>query len=157
METMKKQWGKALVGVQEFVPQEYIAACAADEYYRVYKFWCDFEAGNYVWLETNGTPGLQSSGNWTTTSSVYDHTWASQRPNWGSFSPCGGYHEVKIPCDASGNLAEPVENYFPKGYVSYYKSSNRPYQECYIWTDNGTNTHVTKQLSFDDYHISNPS
>ena len=27
METMKKEWGKPLTGVQEFVPQEFIAAC----------------------------------------------------------------------------------------------------------------------------------
>ena len=156
---MKKQWTKPFVGVQEFVPQEFIAACAADEYYRVYKFWCNFNAGRYVWIETNGTPGLQSSGNWFNnweTDLRYDRTWASRRDAWGTFSPCGSYHEVSIPCDASGNPKEDINEIFPAGYVNT-RTSARGAQSCYVWTDGGTNTHVTQHLDVSDYEIKNPS
>ena len=159
MRLEKKDWISPRTNYQEFTPQEFIAACAPDEYYRVYKFWCNFNAGNYVWLETNGQAGLQSSGNWTVTSTEYDHTWASQRSKWGSFSPCGQYHEVKVPCDASGNPTGGVDikTIFPDGYVSFYTSSKRPYQSCVVWTDGGTNTHVTQHLDVEDFSIHNPS
>ena len=37
----KKVYGKPLMFAEEFVPQEYIAACSADEDFVTYQFWCD--------------------------------------------------------------------------------------------------------------------
>ncbi len=162
MRLEKKDWISPRTGFQEFVPNEFIAACAADEYYRKYKFWCNFNAGRYVWIETNGTAGLQTSGNWITNESLYalggpyDQTWASNRYNWGTFSPCGTYHEVRVPCDAAGNPTEDINSIFPAGYVNT-RARTTGAQSCFVWTNGGTNTHVTQHLDVEDYSIHNPS
>ena len=162
METMKKEWGKPLTSVQEFVPQEFIAACAPDEMYRIYHFECTSTNGPYVYIETNGTPGLQVSGNWISNPAnyapggPYDQTWASQRSHWGTFTPCHETHDVRIECNPDGSLKEDINNYFPAGYINTRQRA-RGAQDCFVWTDGGTNTHVADHLDFNDYDIHNPS
>ena len=162
METMKKEWGKPLTSVQEFVPQEFIAACAPDEMYRIYHFECYSTKGRYVWIETNGTSGLQSSGNWISNPATYapggpyDQTWASSRDHWGTFGPCHQTHDVRIEVNPDGSLKEDINNYFPRGYINS-RTSARGASPCYVWTANGTNTHVADNLDFNDYEIHNPS
>lgn len=164
MRLEKKDWISPRTGFQEFVPQEFIAACAPDEYYRVYKFWCNFNAGRYVWIETNGAAGLQSSGNWVSNASQYapggplDQTWASNRYNWGTFSPCNTYHEVRVKCNAEGNIIDgtDIKAIFPDGYVNT-RTSARGAQPCVVWTNGGTNTHVTQSLDVDKYSVHSPS
>lgn len=161
METMKKEWGKPLTGIQEFAPQEFIAACAPDKFERVYKFWCNFDAGSYVWLETNGQAGLQTSGNWVNnweTDLRFDRTWASTRARWGNFHACNAYHEVRVECDAAGNIIDGtnIKSIFPDGWINT-RARAAGAQQCVVWTDNWTNTHVTQHLDVDDFHIANPS
>ena len=157
----KKVYSKPLMFAEEFVPQEYIAACSPDETYRVYHFECS-SSGSYVWIETNGNPGLQTSGNWISNSSLYgpggqyDQTWASSRYYWGTFRACHKTHDVKINCAPDGSLLEDINNYFPAGYINS-RARARGAHSCYVWTDGGTNTHVADKLDFQDYSIHNPS
>lgn len=58
----KRSYVKPILSGEEFVPQNYIAACGDSG--TVYKFECNAGGGvsGYVYLETNGTAGLQRSG-----------------------------------------------------------------------------------------------
>lgn len=57
---MKKEWVRPLTIVDQFVPNEYVAACGDSGV--TYKFTCDAGGGvsGYVYLETNGKEGLQT-------------------------------------------------------------------------------------------------
>lgn len=158
----RKEYKKPVMFAEQFVPQEYVAGCAPDEMYRIYHFQCDATYGQYVYIETNGTPGLQCSGNWISNPSnyapggPYDQTWASSRSHWGTFSACQQTHDVRIEVNPDGSLKEDINNYFPAGYINWRQSS-RGAQNCFVWTDNGSNTHVANSLNFDDYSLHNPS
>lgn len=56
----KRMYIKPVLESETFVPQNYIAACG--DLNKVYKFKCDAGGGRYgyVYLETNGQPGLQT-------------------------------------------------------------------------------------------------
>ena len=58
----KRKYVKPVLSGEEFVPQNYIAACGDSG--TVYKFTCDAGGGQWgsVYLETNDTKGLQKSG-----------------------------------------------------------------------------------------------
>ena len=53
-------WKQPMTVVQKFVPNEYVAACGDSG--TTYLFTCDAGGGKSgtVYLETNGTPGLQT-------------------------------------------------------------------------------------------------
>lgn len=57
---MKKEWVRPLTIVDQFVPNEYVAACGDSGV--TYKFTCDAGGGvsGYVYLETNSKEGLQT-------------------------------------------------------------------------------------------------
>ena len=60
---MRREWMEPVIEVQEFVANEYVAACGDSG--KVYNFQCN--AGSYnhygkVYLETNGKAGLQTQG-----------------------------------------------------------------------------------------------
>lgn len=59
---MKKTWMEPQIEVQQFMANEYIAACGDSG--TVYKFTCNAGGGvsGSVYLETNGSAGLQTSG-----------------------------------------------------------------------------------------------
>ena len=134
----RKEYSKPFMFVEQFVPNRYVAGCAPDEMYRIYHFECTSTKGNYVWIETNGTYGLQSSGNWIS--------------NPASYAP----DDVRIEVNPDGSLKEDINTYFPKGYINDRRSATGA-SNCYVWTANGTNTHVADNLNFDDYDIHNPS
>lgn len=56
----KRVWENPLTMVQQFVPNEYVAACGDSG--TTYLFTCDAGGGRIgsVYLETNGRPGLQT-------------------------------------------------------------------------------------------------
>ena len=121
---------------------------------------CDCEVGSYVWLETNGTPGLQAKteinffgreqGVWNRTDTDYDFTWASRESRWGNFEPCRAKHQVTVDAGTS------IDDIFPLGYVSYY-TTGRNATQVRVWTDGGKNTHVTTHLDSSSYTPHNPS
>lgn len=59
---MKKVWTAPEAIAEQFAANEYVAECGDSGV--VYKFKCDAGGGKsgYVYLETNGTPGLQTGG-----------------------------------------------------------------------------------------------
>jgi hypothetical protein len=145
METMKKEWGKPLTSVQEFVPQEFIAACAADEDYVTYEFWCDAGRGEYkVWLDSNTNDQYDGGDQSITIGTTYH--------------PCQETHSVTVPKGTS------IDNVFPKGFIRAYLDlgiggfAYGDYIPVRIWRgNNNDNVHCTTQLHESQFHISNPS
>ncbi len=145
----KKIYERPVMQVEAFVANHYCSTCGDGPTEVTYDFKCDGEVGGYVWLETNGTPGLQAKtetnffgreqGVWNRTDANYDFTWASRESRWGNFTPCGETHSVTVPAGTS------IDNVFPQGYASYY-TTGRNAMNVRVWTDSGRNTHVTTQL-----------
>ena len=146
METMKKQWGKALVGVQEFAPQEYIAACDPDATFVTYEFWCDASLSSY------GHHVYFDDGD-----GVFDNGDTSAMPSGWSYSPCGKSHSVTVPKGQS------IDETFPKGWlVALNRRGNETNNvvAVRIWQPDHTdyeNTHCTRQLNEDEFTEHNPS
>ena len=154
METKKMIWGNPELEVQKFVPQYCQTPCGDGTTMVTYHFKCDGDHGAYVWEETNGIPGLQAKtetnifgrpqGVWNRTDSSYDFTWASRESKWGTYSPCGRTHDVTVPKGTS------IDDVFPLGYESDY-TSGRNASLVRIWKQGGTNTHVTSQLTTEEF------
>lgn len=81
---MKKEWVRPLTIVDQFVPNEYVAACGDTN--KVYKFTCDAGGGTSgtVYLETNGRKGLQQP------------SWVEWDPDTylSRYHACGATHEA---------------------------------------------------------------
>lgn len=127
----KRNYVKPVLSGEEFVPQNYIAACGDSGV--IYKFECN--AGNKsddynVYLE-DGTPYCTSgrdSGGCTR--------------DFESYSPCGDTHEADS------------DSGFLKGYM--YKQNWKGADtgdriNVVIWTDNFTNCHTTAELDMDKW------
>ena len=118
---MKKTWEEPRILVQQFMPNEYVAACGDEN--RVYNFVCD--AGG-------GTPGTvyedsNHSGKWD----------LGDKPLTGLILPtyhaCGETHSA------------PTNDEFIEGF---YLPNSDPFKatKVIIWTDGGTNIHCTTNL-----------
>lgn len=125
---MKKRWEEPMILVQQFVANEYVAACGEEN--KVYKFTCDaksgawFQDGGLVYLETNGIDGLQRS-------IVGGDELRS------AYHPCDETHEAKT-TDA-----------FKKGYLYSVTGGTK---EVIVWTGlNDDNTHCTTNLDMDSW------
>lgn len=127
----KKAYSKPMLKSEAFVPQSYVAACgdSGTDYY----FKCDAGGGvsGYVWLETNGVPGLQET-----------ETWQGHLVEADEFR--GGYHA----CNEK-HIASSLDE-FPLGY---YKTGlfSRDVIEVRVWTEGGTNVHCTEKLDQDTW------
>ena len=130
---MKKAFDMPKIVVEQFVPNEYVAACGDKN--KVYKFVCDAGDGvsGNVWQETNGVPGLQ-----LTALNV------SGKPDTNltqgllvSYHACGKTHEA------------PTSDYFYDGYFIPLDSLTG--EPVIIWTDDGTNVHATKNIYIDTW------
>lgn len=134
---MKQVWSSPKTSFEQFVPQVYCKNCSADDNKKwVYNFTCD--AGNkgdwhQVYLETNNEAGLQEG-------------WGGDSRQSYSYGPCGATHTV----ETTEQLTEAnLNNIFPKGYIKI----NGKWEDCRVWTANGTNTHCTKALDIDDFQL----
>lgn len=128
---MVRNYKKPTMVVESFTPSEYMAMCGDVE--QKYYFKCDansngwFGDGGLVYEETNGTPGLQTYTN------VITGVRADKMRS--AYSPCSATHEASTGDEfISGYL------WAPGGQV----------EDVMIWTDNGTNTHCTKKLSWEN-------
>lgn len=131
----KNVWVQPQTVVQQFVANEYVAACG--DMNQVYKFTCD--AGRY-WFPIIGTvpvPGTvfeDSNGNGQLDDSDRDLTssW------WPEYHACGVTHEA------------PKTDEFLTGF---YKPLNSEYgmQKVIIWTEDGTNVHCTTNLDMSSW------
>lgn len=120
---MRKTWEEPRILVQEFVANEYVAACGEEN--EVYKFKCDAVSGSWlgdgglVYIESNGIDGLQRGLNGDTPRSLY--------------SPCAETHEAK------------KTDEFKKGYLWSLTGGTK---EVIVWTGlNDDNTHCTTNLN----------
>lgn len=154
METMKKQWGKPLTGVQRFVPQYCQTPCGDGTTMVTYNFWCN--AGNgrsyYVWLDNN-TIGGDAEGDWYEVSSGWttEYEWRGQDEYIGRFHACEASHSVTVPKGSS------IDDIFPLGLISrnmYGTNATR----VRIWRgEDGDNIHCTTKLDTSEFTPHNPS
>lgn len=126
---MRKEWVRPLTIVDQFVPNEYVAACGDTN--KVYKFTCDAGGGisGKVYLETNGKEGLQ-------------------RIDWNPDTYLSGYHA----CGATHEAATTDE--FLNGY---YVVEGGWFEEdtvtpVIVWRGpKGDNTHCTTNLDMNSW------
>ena len=122
---MKKAFDMPKIVVEQFVPNEYVAACGDKN--KVYKFKCDAVGGSWlteagtVYLETNGEAGFQ----WSDT-------------ELGLYSHCGETHEAD------------TTDSFLKGYIVNYVPLG--YKEVIVWRGpDGNNIHCTTNLNMESW------
>lgn len=116
---MKKRYERPSAYIEEFTPNEYVAACG--DRGKVYKFTCDAGGGSHgdVWLETNGKPGLQILSD----------------EFLGGYHACGTTHEAK-------STDEFLDGYYKKDGI-FNKA-----QKVIVWRGTeGNNTHCTTNLN----------
>ena len=124
---MKKEWNVPKIVIEEFVANEYVAACGDEN--RVYKFVCDADAGTLYYYRT-------SDGE---IDGVYNGSGSATR--LGSFSPCPAAHEAS------------TTNPFYDGFIDYNRNGRHDSNEGVIvwrgpWNNNG---HATANLDMDSW------
>lgn len=131
----KKAYSKPMLKSEAFVPQSYVAACgdSGTDYY----FKCDAGGGvsGYVWLETNGVPGLQENKEWVGTGTNW---WEGHLVEADKF--LDGYQACNTTHTASSS------DEFPLGYFKA-NSWGSTAIEVRVWTEGGTNVHCTENLN----------
>ena len=136
---MKKAFDMPKIVVEQFVPNEYVAACGDEN--KVYKFVCNAGDVNGSYrVMTNGAngvadgfPGYPNFGDdeELTTGIIFGS----------SYHPCGETHEAPY-------LDDFINGYIvPKGELNY--AENRT--PVIIWTNNGTNIHCTTDLDINSW------
>ena len=160
METMKKQWGKALVGIQEFVPSEYCVPCGDGATEVTYYFMCDggFATGHYdVWKDVNKNgifdthvehhgPTIIDWDGWDET--VIDEELLTPRTY---YHPCGFTHTVTVPKGTN------VDDIFPYGFITPDGQTSPVTQVRYYHATDGTGYHCTTTLKSSEFTPHNPS
>lgn len=125
---MKKAFDMPKIVVEQFVPNEYVAACGDEN--KVYKFKCDAAGGSGVYVESNDQPGLQR---------LYESL-NPDTPLALTYHYCGETHEAKTTDD------------FLYGYIVVPFGSSETVQEVIIWKGpNGDNVHCTTQLNMETW------
>lgn len=82
---MKKEWVEPRILIQQFVANEYVAACGDEN--KVYNFTCDAPGGTlYYYPQGDGK-----------IDGVYNGSGRAQR--LGSYHPCSATHEAKVTSD----------------------------------------------------------
>lgn len=128
---MKKRYERPSAYIEEFTPNEYVAACGDNG--PIYKFKCDAGDGarGNVWLETNGEAGLQKDGRWEGRGKNKKYYPGDQY--LGGYYACGATHEAD---SANG---------FPDGY--YIKYFSDEVQDVKVWRGpKEDNIHCTTNL-----------
>lgn len=131
---MKRRYERPSAYIEEFTPNEYVAACG--ESGKVYKFRCDAGAGDRyggnVWLETNGEAGLQKDGRW--------EGWGKNRKDYPGDQYLSGYKACGITHEAKSTDS------FLDGY--YVKYGSERVQDVIVWRGpKEDNTHCTTNLN----------
>lgn len=132
---IKNVWVQPQTVVQQFVANEYVAACGDQN--KVYKFTCDAGGGasGSVYLETNGIKGLQPEGYWEGIFPWSGH-WVEGDAYLSGYHACGATHEART-TDA-----------FLNGY--YVHDDN--ITPVIVWRGpNNDNTHCTTKLNMNDW------
>ncbi len=124
---MKKEWMEPVVEVQEFVANEYVAACGDEN--KVYKFTCNAPRGTlYYYPIKDGTPD-----------GVYTGQGSAKR--LGDYHPCNAKHEASVTSD------------FYDGFVDYNRNGKQDAGEgVIVWRGpRGDNGHATTILDINSW------
>lgn len=124
---MKKEWIQPKAEIQEFVPNEYVAACGDSG--KVYNFTCDAPAGTlYYYRNSDGS----IDGNYTGS---------------GNARELGSYHPCEITHEASAT------NPFYDGFVDRNRNERcDPGEAVIVWRGpNGRNGHATEKLNMSSW------
>lgn len=125
---MRKTWEEPRILVQEFVANEYVAACGVEN--KVYNFKCDAEEGElYYYPQSDG----KIDGN---------YTGSGRAKKIGYYYPCGATHEASV---TSG---------FYDGFVDYNENKKYDSDEgVIVWRGpNNKNGHATKNLDMNSWN-----
>lgn len=130
---MKRRYERPSAYIEEFTPNEYVAACGDSG--PIYKFKCD--AGkknkkyNVYYYDSQHNKKYIASNDWGAdwyNGSIFE-----------SYSPCKKTHEAK---SNSG---------FIQGFIDDQSTSGDEAKSVYIWTENKTNVHCTDELDMDKW------
>lgn len=139
MKIMKRTYRSPKVYVEEFTPNEYVAACGDSGV--VYKFKCDAGDGVYgsVYEETNGILGLQTGRRGDTELAGYSDGWLGES----GFYACNKTHEAES------------SNAFVNGYYCAKGNTKNPVSVI-VWKEPGgwwqpDNIHCTTNLDKDSW------
>lgn len=124
---MRKEWMEPVIEVQEFVANEYVAACGDNG--TVYKFTCDAPGG---WLYYYPKSDGKIDGN---------YTGSGDKKFIGDYHPCGATHEASV-TDA-----------FYDGFIDYNWNGKRDRGEgVIVWRGpKNNNGHATTNLNMDSW------
>lgn len=130
MKIMKRTYTRPIAYVEEFTPNEYVAACGDSGV--VYNFECNAGSrwDSYNVYFDNGKPLASSNDN---------EEWYAQ---FSGYHPCGATHEAE---SNSG---------FYDGYMylqNWRGNNSGDPIDVIIWTDNGTDVHCTTNLNKDEW------
>lgn len=129
---MKQVWSSPKTSFEQFVPQNYIAACGDSG--TVYKFTCDAGGGasGNVWIESNGVEGLQDER------TKVNGSWVEADTSLGGYHACSTYHE-----------AESTSGFYDGYFRKYFSDTVVP---VIVWRGpNNNNTHCTEQLDMNKW------
>lgn len=130
---MKKAFEMPKIVVEQFVPNEYVAACGDSG--TTYLFTCDAGGGTSgnVYLETNGEPGFQAPK-------------YSLLPPWNQISGdtfLSSYHACGITHEAENDTGAFLNGYYVEG---------RNVTPVIVWRGpNNDNTHCTTNLDINSW------
>lgn len=130
----KKIWTRPLAEVEQFMANEYIAACGDQN--TVYKFVCDAPKGT-LYYYSNLSASEAAPTTWPTTTNWWGTVTAARE--LGSYKPCSASHEAS------------TQNPFYWGFVDYDKDGRHDDNETVIvWRGpRNNNGHATAQLDMD--------
>lgn len=121
---MKKRYERPSAYIEEFTPNEYVAACGDSG--TIYKFRCNAgEEGhhyNVYYMNGNKKTYIANNDPWD---------WEAK---FGSYHPCGKTHEAK------------ANSGFIRGFIDDQDTWEDEKISVYIWTEGGTNVHCTTDL-----------
>ena len=122
----KRSYVKPILSGEEFVPQNYIAACGDSG--TVYKFTCDAHAGDlYYYPNSDGNIDGDYNGS---EKAIY----------LGDFDPCPASHEAESTND------------FYDGYINYYTWGGQKTIKVIVWRgEEGNIGHATTNLDMDTW------
>lgn len=136
---MKKSYESPRAYVEEFTPNEYVAACGDSGV--TYLFKCDAGDGvsGNVYVESNGIDGLQSRAQWVQDGKYpWEGHWQNADRSLGGYHACGTTHEADSDDD------------FLNGYYVPYDSGQ--VSKVIIWRGpHNDNVHCTTNLNKDSW------
>ncbi len=127
---MRREWMEPVIEVQEFVANEYVAACGDSG--KVYNFECNAgQKGHYYnvyYYDGSGQKKYIAKK-----SSLEDLLWGSHA-QFSNYHPCNATHKAES------------DSGFISGFIDDQSTSVDEATPVVIWTENGTNVHCTTKL-----------